>query len=156
MDFAADCDKITTTGQRKGVESMRHILIVMSLALLPSCAAGGLAEQERRSEVTEQARLDDALKGLTPGKPRSCIPLRDAQGTESFGKDKILFRAGRKLVYVTQTRGSCRDIGNGSALVTKVFGSELCRGDFAESFDTSARASFGYCVMGDFTPYRGS
>ncbi len=135
---------------------MRLISICVLAALLPSCTAGGLAEQERRSDLIEQARLDEELKGMTPGKPRSCIPLHDARGNESFGANKIVFRAGRRLVYVTETRGSCRDVGNGSALILKVTGSQLCRGDFAESFDTSARASFGYCVMGNFTPYKGS
>jgi hypothetical protein len=156
MDFADKCDNVTFWGLMKGTKSMRKILILMAVSLLASCSTAQMSEREQRFIATEQARLDTELRGLTPGKPKSCISLRDARGTESFGESTLLFRVGRKLVYRTDTRGSCRSIGNGRALVIRAFGSELCRGDLAESIDTATRSSYSTCQMGEFIPYRGS
>lgn len=133
---------------------MKPVLPVILVAvLLSSCAAGPPSEAQLRAAATEKARLEKRLAGLTPGKPKRCIPLRNASSPESFGENTLVFSAGRKRVYVTETRGSCDDVGRFNALITHPFGSELCRGDIARSADLVNGFSGGSCVIGEFVPY---
>ena len=58
------------------------------------------------------------------------------------------------LVYRNDTRGTCSGIGRDRALITRIFGgTQLCRGDIAESADLVAGFTGGSCAMGDFVPY---
>jgi hypothetical protein len=45
-------------------------------------------------------------------------------------------------------------VGNGDALVTRQFGSQMCRGDIARSADLVAGFQTGSCALGEFIPYR--
>jgi hypothetical protein len=133
---------------------MRPLLILPLLALIGACTSGPPSQATLKYNANEAARLDKALAGLAPGKPQSCIPLREAQGTESFGNGTLLFRVSKKLVYRNETHGSCNQIGNGRALVTRTYSSDLCRGDIGSAADLVAGFETGSCVMGDFVPYR--
>jgi hypothetical protein len=135
----------------------RSILLLPLFALAAGCAAGQPSQTTLKYQASEAARLDKALAGLTPGKAKSCIDLRDANGPESYGDTTLLFRVGRKLVYRTETIGSCRNVGaGGRALITHTYGSGLCRGDTARAADLAAGFETGSCAMGDFVPYKGS
>ncbi len=135
---------------------MRILSMMLIAATLAGCASGPPSVAQQRRIDSEAARLDKALAGKTAGKPVSCINLRDAHGPESFGDGTLVFYASRKLVYRNDTRGTCRDIGKHRALITRPFGSQLCRGDIAQSADLSAGFVAESCVLGDFVPYRGS
>jgi hypothetical protein len=135
---------------------MRKIVIMSASVLLAGCAGGAYASSEREA-ASEAVKLERALAGKVAGKPQSCISLRDINGPESIGENTLLFRVNRKLTYRTETRGSCRRVGNDRALITQIYGSsQLCRGDIAQSADLTVGATFGSCAMGDFVPYRGS
>ena len=137
---------------------MRKAMMIVPLASLLLCGTVSASSASREARYAkEDARLEKALAGLVPGKPRSCIHLRDAQGTESFdnGKGTILFKVSRKLVYRTDTNGSCNGIGRDRALITRTFGGgDLCRGDIASSADLTAGFTAGSCAMNDFVPYK--
>jgi hypothetical protein len=133
---------------------MRNALAIFLTLAATACAEGPPSKAALKQQATEARRLDEALAGLIPGKPISCIESRLANGPESYGETTLLFRMGSKLIYRTETRGTCRDVGNGRALVTRTFGSRLCRGDIASVADLTAGFSTDTCVMGDFVPYR--
>ena len=139
---------------------MRKTMIILPFAGLLLCGTVSASSASRDARYAkEDARLEKALAGKVAGKAVSCIRLRNAQGTESFDNDKgtILFTVSRKLVYRTDTHGSCRYIGNTNALITHSFsGGELCRGDIATSTDLTAGVSTGSCAMNDFVPYTGT
>lgn len=132
----------------------KTLILIPALALLCGTALTAGSGWREKYAAKEQARLDKALAGKIAGKPQSCIRLRDAQGTESYGETTLLFRASRNLVYRTETRGSCSGIGNGKALISRTWSGELCRGDMASAADLSAGFETGHCSMGDFVPYR--
>jgi hypothetical protein len=133
---------------------MRRTPAVLIAVTLFSCAAGPPSPRQEKFLAAESARLDLALAGKTPGKPQSCLPLRYAGGVESFGEETLLFRVSRKLVYRTETRGSCRGAGRDRTLITKPSGSQLCRGDIAQVADFQTGFRGGSCVIGSFVPYR--
>ena len=136
--------------------------MIVPMASLLLCGTVSASSASRQAYLAkEDARLEKALAGKTPGKAVSCIRLRDTHGTESFDNEKgtILFKVSRKLVYRTDTNGACRRVGTGGdALITRSFsGDQLCRGDIAQSANlTSGGFPTGSCAMGDFVPYRGS
>lgn len=139
---------------------MTKAMILLPFASLLLCGTVSASSASRDARYArEDARLEKELAGLVPGKPRSCIPLRYAYGTQSFdnAKGTLIFRVSRKLVYRTDTNGSCSGIGRDRALITHIFGgNELCRGDIAQSADLVAGFTAGSCAMNDFVPYTGS
>lgn len=139
---------------------MHKSLIFVPLVGLALCGTvSASSSRYAEAQAKEDVRLETALAGKTAGKPQSCIRLRGTYGTESFdNKDgTLLFKVSRKLVYRTDTKGACRRIGKGDALITRSFnGGELCRGDIAHSADLLSGFQSGSCAMGEFVPYRGS
>lgn len=139
---------------------MRKTMFVLPLASLLLCSGVYASSASREARFArEDARLQKALEGLKPGKPQDCIRLRDADTTQSFenGKGTLIFKVSKKLVYRTDTHGSCSGIGRDRALITRIFGgSQLCRGDIAQSADLVAGFTGGSCAMGNFVPYTGS
>jgi hypothetical protein len=126
----------------------RSILIAAVLiAALPA------ASSARRERLSDEAELTKALDGLTPGKPVSCIDLRDARGSESIG-NSILFRASRSLSYRNDPRGGCRASAFAETLVTRTYGGQLCRGDLIRRVDLTSGFEGSACILSDFVPYR--
>jgi hypothetical protein len=133
---------------------MRTLTILPLFAMIAACSNAGNADLVARKAADEEARLAKALTGFTPGEPRNCVDSRDLRGPESFGDRTLIFRASRNLIYRTETSGSCKGVGRGDALVTRQFGSQLCKGDIARSADLVAGFQTGACAMGEFVPYR--
>ena len=122
------------------------ILIALVAALtLPA------ASSAKREMLSDEARLEKALTGLTPGKPVSCIDLRDTQGTEAIG-DTLIFRRSRNFIYRNDAPG-CGGRFN-EAFITRTFDNRLCRGDVVSRADLTSGFESGFCIAGSFTPYR--
>jgi hypothetical protein len=135
-------------------KAMRIFIPLTLCAVLAGCAAGAPSPYALKQQANEAKRLEDELAGFTPGKPKSCLSIRDIGGPESFGENTLIFRVGRNLLYRNETRGSCGRVGHGDALITQVWGSQLCKGDIARSADLTAGFQSGACSLGDFVPYR--
>jgi hypothetical protein len=132
---------------------MRILLILPALALLCACAAEP-SERTIQYRASEAAKLEKDLAGFTPGKPQSCVDLRDLNGPSSYGDSTIVYRVSPRLVYRNDVHGSCRGAGDDYILVNQVFGSQLCRGDITRLVDRTSGFYAGSCSMGNFVPYR--
>lgn len=132
---------------------MRHLFLALPLVAATGCAALENSPARMQLQARDAARLDAALAGFSAGKPVSCLPNRDIRGPEAYGETTLLFRANRNLIYRTETRGTCRGIAHGDALVTRQTSSHLCAGDMAYSADLRTGFQSGSCALGDFTPY---
>ncbi len=73
-----------------------------------------------RQAADDRIDLGKALAGLVPGKPQSCIDPRRYRDSTRVG-DKIVYRAGRRDVFVTDTGGERAGLRRGDAIVTKSF-----------------------------------
>ena len=134
---------------------MSKLLIALpALALIAGCAATPPTESQLRAQARDAAKLDEALAGYTPGTPVNCVESRDLRGPEAYGEHTLIFRASRKLIWRTETSGSCDDVKRGDALVTRQYTSRLCKGDIARTANLQAGFSTGTCVIGEFVPYR--
>lgn len=134
---------------------MRPMLILLpAIALMAGCANTPPSESQLRAQARDAAKLDEALAGYTPGKPVPCVDNRELRGPEAYGETTLIFRASRKLIWRTETSGSCDDVKRGDALVTRQYGSRLCKGDIARTANLQSGFSTGSCVIGEFVPYR--
>ena len=125
--------------------------VIRSAALLPflmlaaSCA--GMATS--RDDSADMAK---ELAGKIAERPRSCISLDDARGAQIFN-DAIVYRVSRRLSYVNGAKG-CNSFDSDPIFVNEVRSSQLCRGDVVRLLSRSGGIAAGFCVLGDFTPYR--
>lgn len=134
---------------------MSKMLIALPLlALIAGCANTPPSESQLRAQARDAAKLEETLAGYTPGKPVTCVENRDLRGPEAYGENTLIFRASRKLIWRTETSGSCDDVKRGDALITHQFSSRLCKGDIARTANLQAGFSTGSCVIGEFVPYR--
>jgi len=131
---------------------MLRLLLPCAAVLLASCAA--TPEQVAREEAAnarDAARLEKRLAGYTPGEPTSCIQPRGADNLQIYG-DTLVYDLGNRL-YRTQTTGGCFGLKRDDIIVTRSFGSQLCRGDIVRTVDRTAGFPSGACSFGDFVPY---
>ena len=133
---------------------MRVLPIILCGLIVASCAGGEPSPATLKYRAFEAERLDKRLANYTAGTPKRCVSLRNLSGPESYGDGTLVFSNGRNLLYRNDTRGSCRKIGQGRALVTKTWGSEVCSGDIAQVADLSAGYVTDNCGLGEFVPYR--
>ena len=133
---------------------MKLALTLGCIAMLTGCSATvDLAYAERKA-TAYAVDIDKALAGKTAGKPQTCISLRDANGTEQVGDRTILYTVNKRLIYRNDPRGGCPSLGRDRTLVTRVYSSQLCRGDIVTPTDLVSGFSGGSCSLGDFVPYR--
>jgi hypothetical protein len=122
---------------------------VLALALATVSAAP--APHQSASDQRDQAALDKAIAGLTPGTPVHCINQRDVTSTEIHG-DKIVYELGRHRKWVNQTNGTCGGHSD-DILVTRSTMNRYCEGDIVTLRDRVAGMTTGGCSLGKFVPY---
>lgn len=133
---------------------MRRFLIPFAIAAAAGAVTTACAVDPRPSGwQREQARLARELARLTPGKPVDCIDTRWGNTSLRAMGDKLVYRVNARLIYVSDTGGGCERVARGDALVTRQFGTRLCRGDMATTVDMVSRIQTGSCAIGRFTPY---
>ncbi|GGB17307.1 hypothetical protein GCM10011380_03530 [Sphingomonas metalli] len=135
-----------------------RIAVIATCLLVAGCAAGGAPSSSRAAgdpvSYDSKRRLSDALKGLTPGQPQTCLPLGRSPSSESFGST-VLYRFGRNEVWRNDTGPGCERMGqNGDVMVVRTPIGRFCRGDIVQLVDRVSGFPSGSCAFGDFIPYR--
>jgi hypothetical protein len=126
-------------------------LTLLAAVLVPLSAAPASNARREATRLANDAKITKALANLTPGAPVPCISLATPMSSSLYG-GTILYRNSGRLTYRNDTRGICgsRD----DILVTRSWGSQLCRGDVVRTVDRLSGFHTGSCVLGDFVPYR--
>lgn len=136
---------------------VRFIPVALLAPLLAGCAANAMeasgAQADPLSE-RDQRRMAALLDGKAPGDSQPCITTRPTTQSSIIGNQAILYRVG-STVYRNDLDGMCPTLTSDSTLVVQRYGSsQLCSGEILEIRDPHSGASFGSCVLGEFTPYR--
>ena len=100
----------------------------------------------------EQVRYDRLLNGLVAGTPQPCINPRDVTETARFG-DRIVYSAGSRRRWVTDTGGGCFGLSRGDAIISRSTTGDYCRGDILQTVDLPSHTPSGSCSYGSFVPY---
>lgn len=123
---------------------MRYILL-LPLGLLTSAAS---------TPDKNAAKVEAALKGLTPGPAKQCLSVWERRNSERHG-DIILFRINRRLIYRSQlTVGCSSPVNDDDYVVTQTPTTQLCAGDIIRLVDHVTNIDTGGCAYGPFVPYR--
>lgn len=134
--------------------SMKLICLLGTLGLISGCAATTDSPYAQRKAAAYSVELEKALGGKVAGKPQSCIDVRRADSTQQIGDRTILYKVSKKLVYRNDPLGGCAGLGRDLALVTRLYSTQLCRGDIVTPTDFTTGFSGGSCALGDFVPYQ--
>ncbi|WP_257548734.1 hypothetical protein [Sphingopyxis sp. DBS4] len=131
-------------------------LTLLAAPMMASCAPGGATEAGAAALSPKQAeQLDKQLAGKVPGEPVQCLPSYRTTETIRISDNILLYRAGGKLVYRNDLKGSCPGLARDSdIMVVRQFGSSTCEGDFFHLVDRSSGIRGPTCVFGPFVPYR--
>lgn len=138
---------------------VRFLIPFAAVASIGGVVAAGVASEaigaEKRPSPRErvEAQFHRDIARLKPQPPVDCIDTRWSKSSLSAVGSKLIYRVGRNRMYVSDTAGGCEQVARGDALVTRQFGTRLCRGDIATTINAVARIETGSCVIGSFTPY---
>jgi hypothetical protein len=126
----------------------------MSLLLAAGATLAGCSTAPEVRTPQAELELSKALEGKVAQRPVSCLQTYRTGDMTVIDDGTILFRQGRTVYRNDLNGGSCNQLGRGHyTLVTRQYGSGLCRGDIAQVVDLTSGATVGSCSMGDFVPY---
>lgn len=123
--------------------------IILSLLAAAALAAPATAAP-RLSPDAELAKL---LDGRVPGKPSSCISTFRSRSSQIIDGTALVYRDGRTL-WVNRPRSGAESLRDDDVLLTRLYGSQLCRVDSVRLLDRTSGFQRGFVVLGDFVPYR--
>ena len=132
---------------------MRIVLPLLAIALSGCTTSAAENARATQREASDQQKLAEELRGLTPQKPVSCMNDARNASIKAYGPT-ILYKVGRGLIYRNDTTGGCENIARGDILVTRTVLGQPCQGDIAHTVDSTSRAMTGSCSFGLFTPYK--
>jgi len=123
------------------------------LAALIGASSPALAGDRGAEVARGEAALAKAIGDRTPGKPVTCVNLRDIRSSQIVDRTAIVYDLGGGRLYVNRPTGGAESLGDDDILVTETYSNQLCRMDIVRLVDRVARFQRGFVNLGDFVPY---
>lgn len=123
--------------------------IVAALAIAALASATPALANDGNSPDAELARL---LEGRVAGEPVNCISLNSVTSSTVIEGKAIVYQIGTKL-YVNEPRSGADRLDDDDVLLTRNYGSQLCRIDSVQLIDRNSRFVRGFVVLDRFVPY---
>lgn len=98
------------------------------------------------------AELQRLLDGRVAGKPVDCISLPNVTGNTIVTGRAIVYRIGTRL-YVNVPPEGAKQLKRDDIIVTRTFGTNLCRRDIIRLLDRTSTIPHGFVALGRFVPY---
>ena len=86
------------------------------------------------------------------GEPVNCISLNSVTSSTVIEGKAIVYQIGTKL-YVNEPRSGADRLDDDDVLLTRNYGSQLCRIDSVQLIDRNSRFVRGFVVLDRFVPY---
>ena len=132
---------------------MRFLPLLLIAPAIASCSTAPPVQSADQMARTE-ARLAELTAGRVAGAPVACLSRNQSDDMTVIPGGAVALRDNARRLYINHMQGSCPNLRDTNALVTKPVGTtQLCRGDIAQLIDTTSRVFVGSCVFGDFVPY---
>ncbi len=125
---------------------------VVALGAAPSAMADDHEGEPQRELTKGEKKLAKLLEGRVAGEPRSCINAFRARNDLKIIDGTALVYGSGKTIYVNYTRNP-DDIDDWDTLVTRRFGSQICRTDIVTKVDATSGIYAGNVFLSDFIPY---
>lgn len=132
------------------MKTLRYAVTLLATSLSASIVDASAAHAQRRDRG--EAELAKMLVGRVPGKPVDCIDLRSSNSSRIIDHTAIVYGSGGTL-YVNRPRSGASSLDSDDILVTRTFGSQLCRLDTVRLVDRGSRISTGFVALDKFVPY---
>lgn len=129
---------------------------VLTLALPSSVAADEHGEDgaDEVVDMTEgEEKLAKILKGREAGEPVSCISGARVRSSFKIIDETALVYGRGNTIYVNYTKRP-KDIDDWDTIVSRRFGSQICKTDIVTKVDRSTGIFSGNIFLSDFIPYR--
>ena len=123
--------------------------IITSLLLGAALVATPALAARRDNPDTQLSRL---LAGRTAGRPVNSINLAHTTSSTIIEGRGIVYRVGGRL-YLNLPRSGADALDDDDILVTRTFGTRLCRSDSVNLVSRAGRIPRGFVLLGDFVPY---
>jgi hypothetical protein len=123
--------------------------IVAALAVTALCAVAAPAA-EKKPKVDP---LTSALAGRVAGKPSECVDPHWTDGPQIIDDHTILYRESGRRIWRADVEGPCPALRPQVTLITRIYGSQLCRNDQFQVLEIGSRIPSAFCRFGKFTPY---
>jgi len=104
-----------------------------------------------REKLTGEEQLAKILKDRVAGKPVDCISLTESHSTTIVEKTAIVYDAG-STIYVNRPAWP-QSLDDDDVMVTKTWGSQLCRLDIVQLHERSGMFWHGSVGLEQFVPY---
>lgn len=126
---------------------------IFRLTLLAASAAAMVAAPPllARERLTPEQQLAQILKDRVPGKPEDCIQLNNVRSTTIIDKTAIVYDTG-SVLYVNRPAYP-QSLDDDDVLVTRTWGSQLCRLDIVQLHSRSGMFWRGTVGLESFVPY---
>ena len=128
------------------------IRLAVPCLLAAALCATTTSASEQRAGPGDPARLQRALKGLSPGTAQRCLSRDRVTELRGF-EGEILYVGGRNRVWRNHTVGHCNGLARGDLIVTNSIGRDYCSGDIVQTRERTGGMLTGSCSLGDFVPY---
>ena len=129
---------------------MRSLIKILALSTATFIVSGSALAASKDDPAAELAKL---LQGRVAGPPVTCISLSQAQGQRVIDHTAIVFDLG-PTIYVNYPRGGASPLSSDDILVTKTFGTQLCKMDIVRMVDRTGGFPKGFVSLGSFIPYK--
>ncbi len=123
--------------------------IVAALAIAALASATPALANDGNSPDAELAKL---LEGRVAGEPVNCISLNSVTSSTVIEGKAIVYQIGTKL-YDNEPRSGADRLDDDDVLLTRNYGSQLCRIDSVQLIDRNSRFVRGFVVLDRFVPY---
>jgi hypothetical protein len=124
---------------------------ILRATLLVAATLSSAPALQAREHLTPEQELAKILKDRTPGKPEDCIQLINVRSTTIIDKTAIVYDTGR-VIYVNRPAYP-QQLDDDDVMVTKTWGSQLCRLDIVQLHARSGMFWRGSVGLEDFIPY---
>jgi hypothetical protein len=127
---------------------MKRALLILASAAAAFAPAQAFSPDPGKGE----SELVRTLEGRVAGEPVDCINLQRVNSSRIINRTAIVYDAGGTL-YVNRPRSGADSLKNWDVMVTRPFGSRLCRVDTVQMYSPGSRMLSGVVFLGDFVPY---
>jgi hypothetical protein len=123
------------------------------LTALAALASGSPAQARDKSAARGEQKLAQLLADRIPGKPVSCINLRDIRSSQIVDGTAIVYEGLGHRLYVNRPKSGADSLRSDDILVTKTWSGQLCSIDTVNLVDRASRFPHGFVGLGEFVPY---
>ena len=129
---------------------MRTLIKTLTLSTAALVVSGCAMAASKQDPAAELAKM---LDGRVAGPPVTCIDLPRAQGNRIFDRTAIVYDYG-STIYVNYPQSGANALSSDDILLTKTFGTQLCKMDIVRMVDRSIGFPKGFVSLGPFIPYK--